>query len=160
MFARWKAIIIVRRMIRDSETYIDQAKEEGFTSRNYYARAECALLALSVVFASIYTNKATLGKNIIKESISGSWRPFFSDRQKQEYKECIERLVAQYEEFIRASFSRTDLSKIEKLNTAYMEICKSLSDSFYSDFTPESEWFFQLMLINVRNYVAAIVGKK
>ena len=160
MFERIKAITIVRRMICDSETYVNQAKENGFTSGNYYAMAECALLALSVVFSSVYTIKSTLGKRIIKEAVSGSWRQFVSEEHKREYKERIEMIAMQYDNIVQVTFARTGVSKGERLDATYKEICKVLCDSFCSDFTPESECFFSLILVSVQEYIATIVGKR
>lgn len=160
MFEKVRAITIVRRMILDSETVVNEAKEEGFLISNYYANAECAMLALAVVFSNIYTKKEKLGNAIVKEAISGSWRQFFSEKHKQEYRDNIEKLSAQYTEIIQFTFNKTDLNEVQKLNTAYCEICKIFANYLFAEHTTESEDYFMLVLISVKEYVAAITGQK
>lgn len=161
MFEKLKAITIVRRMILDAESLIDQAKQEGYLSSNYYANAECALLSLATLFADIYTKKDKLGKAIVKESISGSWRQFFSEKHKQDYKNEIESLVSQYKSILQSTYSRTDLSsELQKMDIAFYEICKVFATHFRAEFNEESADYFMLHFINVKEYVYAFVGKK
>lgn len=161
MFEKLKAITIVRRMILNAEELIDGAKQEGYLSSNYYANAECALLSLATLFADIYTKKDKLGRAIVKEAASGSWRQFFSEKHKQDYKNEIENLVSQYKSIIQSTYSRTDLnSEVKKLDTAFYEICKVFTTHFYAEFNEESADYFMFAFIDVKEYVYALVGKK
>ena len=160
MFEKVKAITIVRRMVSDSESVINCAKEEGFLTSNYYANAECAMLALAVVFSNIYTNKEKLGNAIVKEAASGSWRTFLSEKHRDKYKESIEKLSMQYVQAIQSTYSNLDLNEIQKLDAAYREICKIFANHIYAEFTAESSDYFMQVLWGVKEYVYTILGGK
>ena len=131
MFEKLKATTIVRRMILDAESLIGQAKQEGHLTSNYYLRAECALLSLAILFADIYTKKDKLGKAIVKESISGYWRKFFSENQKQEYKNQIESLVSLYKIILQSAYS----------STFFVKFCIEMSRVCFADCIRGSVYF-------------------
>lgn len=159
MLKKMKAIMIVRRMIIFSEELIDGAKSEKFIEINNFAAGECIMMALAVTFSNFYTGNSKLGDAIIKESISGSWRTFYSQNYKEEYKQEIERLSEEWKRNTQIVFGKTDLSDIQKLNMMYYKICQSAMDYLSATHTKESEQFFALAIIGVRNYIAAVLKK-
>ena len=50
--------------------------------------------------------------------------------------------------------------EIQKLNIAFYEICKVFTTYFYAEFTEDSEDYFMMIFINVKEYVYAMTGKK
>lgn len=161
MFEKAKAITIVRRMMLNSTELIEGAKEEGYLSSNYYSNAECALLSLAIFFADIYTRKDKLGKAILKEAVSGSWRQFISEEHKQDYKNAIENLASQYKNILYSTLSEPNFNdNPERIDNAFYEICKVFTAHFYAEFNEESAEYFMMILFGVKEYVYTLVGKK
>lgn len=159
MFERAKAISIVRRMIITAESVVNGAIDAGFLTTNYYSNAECALLALSVIFSHIYTGTTKLGNAIIKEAISGSWRQFPFENYKQDYKNEIESLVSQYTDIIQSVFSRTDINESKKLNIAYCAIAEVFANHFFAEFNEENHMYFLTILVGVKEYICSFTGQ-
>lgn len=159
MFERMKAIMIVRQMIQFSEELIDSAKSDGLIESNNYANAECVMLALAVTFSNIYTGNNRLGDTIIKESISGSWRSFYSQAYKEEYRNRIENFSEEWKRIVQRTFNEPNLSETRKLNVSYHRIQMSIENHLSAVPSEESDQFFALTIIYVKDYIASILRK-
>lgn len=160
MFEKFKAIAIVRRMIVNAKALVREAEKKGFSINGNDSEAECAMVALAVVFSDIYTQKKSLGEAIVQEALVGSRRQFPSEKQRQEYGKDIESLSAQYMGRFRDAFNRSDLDEVQKLETAYNGVCQLLAKRLGTELTAESEESLMLAVLNVSEYLVAMAGKR
>ena len=155
LFKGLKAIAIVKHIISEAEIYMGEVCINGYSKTNYYAYAECSLLALAKLFSNVYSKNEKLGNAIVKESLSGSWRGFVSQRDKEEYLSKINNFYDNYVAILSMEFNDDSLNPAQKISNAFGEICKSMANDIKAEYTEDSLSLFMLELMNLKEYVYA-----
>ena len=155
LFIGAKAIAIVKHIVSESEIFMGEVRRNGYSETNYYAYAECSLLALAKLFSNVYSKNDKLGNAIVRESLSGSWRRFISQGEKEAYLNRINNYYGNYAAILAAEFNDDSLNPAQKIDKAFETICKSMATDINAEYSEDSSTLFMLELINLKEYVNA-----